>query len=89
MTLPVKPLATDTLALEGTDVDFRSLSRAEVVKLADMEEDTDAAEVFILSRSTGCTEAEAVTWRETTDAATVGTLLNAIAVLSGLRRGEA
>lgn len=86
--LPLIPLGTGEVAIGGTPVTFRSLSRAEVVALAGMGDDKDAAEVFILSRACGITEDEARDWRTKTDAPTVDELLKPIAVLSGLRASQ-
>ena len=87
--LPVPILATGAVDIAGTEVAFRSLSRDEVVSLAKFGDDTSAAEVFMLSRACGITEDEARVWRTQVDAPTAGTLLSAIARISGLALGEA
>lgn len=87
--LPVKKLAEGSVDIDGTSVLFRSLSRDEVVSLAQFGGDTSSAEVFMLSRACSITEDEATEWRKTVDAGTAGTLLAAIAKLSGLATGEA
>ena len=89
MALPVPGLASGSVEIDGIAVPIRSLSRDEVVALSALREDTGAAEVFILSRSCAITEDEARDWRTKVDAATAGELLSAIAVLSGLERGNA
>ena len=61
----------------------------EVVALAELRDDTAAAEVLILSRACSITEDEAREWRTKVDAATAGRLLAEIATLSGLDRGNA
>ena len=86
MPLPTPPLATGSVAIDGTDVPIRSLSRDEVVRLADL--DTTAAEVLIIASGTGVPEDEATAWRKAVDAVTARTLLDAIGVLSGLRSGK-
>jgi len=86
MGLPTPPLATGTVAIDGTDVPIRSLSRDEVVRLADL--DTTAAEVLIIASGTGVPADEAEAWRKAVDATTARTLLDAIGVLSGLRSGK-
>lgn len=85
MTLPVVPLPTGTASVGGVDVPITSLSRAAVVALSDTD-DTDTAEILIISKGTGVPEAEAKAWRETVDADTADELLKAIAVISGIRK---
>jgi hypothetical protein len=87
--LPTPALDTDTVDIDGTPVPIRSLSRDEVVSLAKFGDDTSAAEVFMLSRACDITEAEAAEWRTKVNAQVAGTLLAAIAALSGISRGEA
>jgi hypothetical protein len=86
--LPIKPLATSSIDIEGVAVPIRSLSRHEVVSLTDFDGRTSEAEVFMLSRSAGVSEEEAQEWRDKVDATTAGELLDAIAVLSGIKRGK-
>jgi hypothetical protein len=87
--LPVPALGTSSVDIDGTPVPFRSLSRDEVVSLSKYGDDTGAAEVFMLSRACDITESEAADWRTKVNAETAGTLLAAIAALSGIGRGEA
>lgn len=86
--LPLSPLPTDTISINGTDVTYRSLSRREVITLSSFDKDPNAAESFLLSKSLGITEEEAVAWLDGVDAMTAESLLNAIAVLSGIRKGK-
>jgi hypothetical protein len=85
MALPVKPLATRDVTIAGTTVTIRSLSRAEVIKLGELEGDQEAAELLMLVSGTACTEEEARTFRAETDAPTAEILLEEIATLSGIR----
>jgi hypothetical protein len=87
MSLPVRELPTGRVDIDGTYVDIRSLSRAEALALQDYRGREDEAEVVILVAGTGCTEAEAQTWRESTDTRTAGLLIDAILELSGLVEG--
>ena len=87
--LPVPLLATCSVAIAGTEVAFRSLSRDEVVTLAKFGDDTASAETFILSRACDIPEDEARDWRTKVSAETAGELLLAIARISGLETGEA
>ena len=87
--LPIKALPTDTVEIAGTKVSIVSLSRDEVVSLAQFGGDTSAAEVFMLSRACSITDEEAQEWRTKVDAETAGELLQAIGALSGLKSGEA
>lgn len=84
MALPVLALDRSTVDLGGSPVEFRSLSRSEVVALAGFASDTNAAEVFMLSRACGISEDEASVWRDSVSATAAGVLLSAIATLSGL-----
>lgn len=86
MTLPVVPLPTGTATLGGTTVAIKSLSRAAVLSLSSLDDDAGAAEILMLTQGTGVTEDEARAWRESTDADTVGLLLEEIAVISGIRK---
>jgi hypothetical protein len=88
MGLPVKPLATATLAIDGQAVEYRSLSRAQALKLNEFRGREDEGEVYILMCGTGCTEAEATAFREGNDIATAGVLIEAIIVLSGLAKAD-
>lgn len=89
MALPVKPLAKDTVDLDGDKVGIRSLSRAEAIKLAtEYQHNADAAEIFMLVAGTGQSEEEVTNWRNATDAKTVGKVVDAIAALSGLTVDE-
>ena len=85
MSLPIVPLATSSVDVAGTKVEYRSLSRAEVVSLAAFGDDTNSAEVYMLARACSIDETEATAWREATSASVVNDLLEAIAVTSGLK----
>jgi hypothetical protein len=84
MPLPTAPLATGEVTIGGTVVTFRSLSRAQALKLNDFRADPDAAEVFILVSGTGCSEEEAQAFRESNDTDTAGLLIDGILIASGL-----
>lgn len=86
--LPIPPLGTSTVEIAGEQVPITSLSRDAVVSLTRFGDDTSAAEVYILSAGCGITEAEATAWRKAVDAPTAGKLLDAIAVVSGIRRAS-
>lgn len=88
MALPVKALPTDTLAIAGVSVQYRSLSRAQALKLNEYQGREDEAEVYILTCGTGCTEDEAVAFRESNDTATAGLLIDSILILSGLAKAD-
>jgi hypothetical protein len=89
MTLPVKPLATDSVEIGGERVDFRSLSRSEALQLQAFRGREDEAEVFILARGSGVSEDEARAWREQVDTETAGVLIDGILFLSGLAQKDA
>ncbi len=84
MALPVIPLPSDTVEVNGTEVRFRSLSRSEALKLQDYRGREDEAELLILQWATGATEEEAKAFQEGTANAEVGKLTDAILIFSGL-----
>lgn len=86
MPLPIKPLPTDELEINGQRVEYRSLSRAQALKVHEFVGREDEAEVYLLMCGTGCTEEEARAFREGNDAETAGLLIDAIIVISGLTK---
>lgn len=85
--LPTIPLPRQTVDVGGTPVEFRSLSRAEALKVtSEYKHDggADEAEIFVLSRGTGVTEAEAKRWRDETDPIEAGKVIDGILILSGI-----
>lgn len=85
-TLPAVPLPSGTVDVGGHAVAITSLSRADVIKLGGLGDDPDKAEILVIARGTGVTEDEAAKWRGEVDADTASVLLDAIAVISGIRR---
>jgi hypothetical protein len=81
---PLKPLSTDTVEVGGVQVEFRSLSRAESLKMRSFVGDPDAAEIYILAAATGSSEDEARKWREGVNLTDGGALIDAILIHSGL-----
>ncbi len=88
MALPVIPLPSSSVEVNGTEVRFRSLSRSEALELKELRGDLAAAEVLIISKATGSTEEEAQTFREGTPTMEAGKLIDAILVFSGLAEEE-
>ena len=85
MPLPSRPLPTDEVEVNGEFVRFRSLSRAEALKLQDYRGREDEAEAFILAAALGDVSVdEAMAWRETTTTLESSKLIDAILVFSGL-----
>jgi hypothetical protein len=85
MPLPVKPLPTGEVEIEGQKVPIRGLSRREAIAVGQLGRDSiDAAEVLILTAGTGCTEAEATAWRDAVDMVTGSLLIDAIVGLSAM-----
>lgn len=82
--LPNVPLPKDTVDVEGTKVEVRGLSRAEVLRLQTLSKDQDAAEVFLLAQGAGVSEDEAKAWHGATPVETVGAVLDRICELSGI-----
>jgi hypothetical protein len=85
--IPLGTLATGTLTINGTDVTYRSLSRRETITLSQMKDDQNAAEVFMVSKSFSISDEEAIAFLDSVDAPEADKILNAIAVLSGIRKG--
>jgi hypothetical protein len=83
MTL-ISILGTGSIDIGGENVPYHALSRAEVFKFQSFGEDTEGAEVFALVHGTAFSAAEINKWRETSDLETVGKLVDAIVVISGL-----
>jgi len=89
MGLPVGQLAKGSVNVNGQVVEYRSLSRKEVLKCGTAyKDDIDGAENFILVCGTGCTEEEAIAFRENTDPTEAGKLIDGIIYLSGLATPE-
>lgn len=86
--LPIKPLARDTVLIDGQAVEYHSMSRAQALKLNDFKGREDEAEIFILVSGTGCSEDEARAFREGNDTETAGLLIDGILVLSGLAKKD-
>jgi hypothetical protein len=85
MPLPEIPLPSDTVEVGGTPVRFRSLSRREAMRLVtEFQHDPDAAETFVVACGCGVTTEEAEAWREATDPAEAGKLVDGIILLTGL-----
>ena len=85
MPLPEIPLPSDTVEVGGVPVRFRSLSRREAMRLVtEFAGDPDAAETFVVACATGVTSEEAEAWREATDPAEAGKLVDGIILLTGL-----
>jgi hypothetical protein len=73
--------------VNGTEVRFRSLSRAEALQLQDYRGREDEAELLILQWATGATPEEAHEFQSGTANAEVGKLTDAILIFSGLAEG--
>lgn len=86
--LPIKPLPTGSVTIEGTDIPIRALSRSEVIRLQSFEGNEDGAEPFVIAAGTGCTEEEARAFLASTDLVTGGDLLVAIFRLTGLAAAD-
>lgn len=84
MPLPVKPLPESSVEVNGERVDFRSLSRAEAMKLQDYRGREDEAEIMVVSWATSISADEVAAFRESTPAKVFGVLTDAILVFSGL-----
>lgn len=81
-TLPQK----DVELADGT-VRVRALSRAEAVKVADLQKDVDAAEIYILACALvdpDLTEDEVRAWRAASPSGEIDAVADAVLSLSGL-----
>lgn len=88
MSLPVIPLPSSSVEVNGSPVTFRSLSRSEALKLQDYRGREDEAELLILQWATGATPEEAKAFQDGTPSPEVGKLTDAILVFSGLAEGD-
>lgn len=87
--LPRIPLPKNTVTVHGNEIEFRSLSRAEALKVTtQFKDDPDAAEIFILACGVGVTEAEAEAWRAEVDPISAGKVIDGIILLTGLNDPE-
>lgn len=88
--LPVKPLARDTVMIEGQPVELRGLSRAEALKLKThySVETADDAEVFVVMCGTGASKQEATDFLANNDVNTAGLVIDKIIELSGITEGS-
>jgi phosphoglycolate phosphatase-like HAD superfamily hydrolase len=84
--LPVRPLPTADVDIDGTTITVRGLSRAAALKVTTAfgAARADEAEDFIVAQGTGITEAEAHAWREATEATAAGAVVDKILELSAL-----
>jgi hypothetical protein len=80
MPLPVVPLATGTVNVNGADIPIRALSRLEVLRVADME--NIEAEPYILSCAADVPLEEATAWLGSVDAEVGNKVAQAILALS-------
>jgi hypothetical protein len=88
--LPSIPLPTDSVEVGGYVIKFRSLSRAEALKVTtEFKDNVDGAEIFILACGTGVSEEDAKAWRDTTDPITAGKVVDGIIMLTGLASTDA
>lgn len=85
--LPHVPLNSEMVDVAGTKIEVRSLTRAEQISLTKCGDDLDAAEVGMIAMTTGFSEDEVRTWRETTPGVVVGHLVDEIARICGLGEG--
>ncbi len=84
MPLPIVPLATGTVTINGTEVPIRALSRSEVVRMRSFEGTEDQAEPFVVSWGTDVSLEEASEWLNSVPTEAGGALIEAIFVLTGL-----
>jgi hypothetical protein len=89
MTLQGGQLARETIQINGSAVEIRSLSRKETLEMAKFKDDPDAGEIYLLARATGSSEDQVRVFRETTNPLEVDNLLDAILKLSGIDQLQA
>ena len=87
MPLPVIPLPTGEVTVDGNVIPIRGLSRTEYLTVGQMgRENVVEAEAVILSAGTGVTIEEARAWLAATESAPAQVVLDAITDLSGKER---
>lgn len=84
MALPAKPLATGSAVVNGTTVELRSLSRAEVKHLARLLDDNQDGEAYVIAAATGETMEEATKWLDSVGNDEAKALIDSIWQISGL-----
>lgn len=91
-TLLARTLPEEDVKLADGTVRVRGLSRAEAVKVANLQKDIDAAEVFILACALiepEMSEAEVRAWREVAPSGEIDAVADAVLGLSGLTQEAA
>ena len=87
MALPIRPLPTEMVEVNGEPVTFHALSRSQALKITTQYRGrADDAEVFILACGMGIPEDEARAWLDTTDMTEAGKLVDGIVILTGLAK---
>ena len=84
MPLPIIPLPSSTVEVNGSPVTFRSLSRSEALKLRGMQGREDEAEVMIVAWACDTSEDDARLFLSSTTVEEAGKLSDAILIFSGL-----
>lgn len=83
MGLPTAPVRRGSVRVLDEEVAIRSLTRAEAIKVKEMEGDLGAAERHIVACGTDTPPADVEAWYAEVDAAVVDVLVDAITRLSG------
>ena len=73
---------------DGTEIAFRSLSRAEAITLRTFVGREDEAEVYMIAAGTDVPIEDAQAWYAATASEDVGRLVEAVAIFSGLATAE-
>lgn len=85
--LLARTLPRRDVAVDGGTVTVRALSRSEAVRVADLQKDVDAAEVFILACALvdpALTEDEVRVWRDSAASGEVDAVSTVVLELSGM-----
>ena len=84
MTLPVGKLGTDTVQINGSAIEIRSLSMTEALGLDAFSNRKAEAPAYLIEKATGVTPEEATAFLDSHNIEDGVVLVNAILTLSGL-----
>ena len=84
MPLPISPLPTTSVSVNGAEVVITSLTRTQARRMRELAGSGEDADAYVVSCATGEPLEAATAWFDQVDNDSAVTLLRAILVLSGL-----
>lgn len=82
--LPLRPLATDEVTVNGETVTIRALSRAEVIQLGKIRREDGDSDIFAIACATGETVESVTEWFTKVDNETAYMLASKVMKLSAM-----